>query len=148
MNKVSVYLDNCCYNRPYDDQTQIRISLETQAKLHIQKLIVEKKIDLVYSYISVFENSKNPNIARRLSITDFFDHAAVFVDASKADKVIATAAEIMETGVKKMDALHVAAAIVGKADYFLTTDMRLLKYPTDKIHIINPIDFSTSEVSS
>ena len=146
MNKVSVYLDNCCYNRPYDDQTQIRISLETQAKLHIQKLIVEKKINLVYSYISVYENSKNPNIARRLSITDFFDHATVFVDGSNSDKVIEIAAKIMETGVKKMDALHVASAIVGKADYFLTTDIRLLKYSTDKIHIINPIDFSISEV--
>ena len=146
MNKVSVYLDNCCYNRPYDDQTQIRISLETQAKLHIQKLIVEKKIDLVYSYISVFENSKNPNIARRLSITDFFDHATVFVDASKSDEVIKIAAEIMKTGIKKMDSLHVASAIIGNTDYFLTTDMRLLKYSTDRIHIINPIDFSTSEV--
>ena len=146
MNKVSIYLDNCCYNRPYDDQTQIRISLETQAKLHIQKLIVEKKIDLVYSYISIYENSKNPNFERKLSITDFFDHAAVFVDASRSDEVVAIAAEIMKTGVKKMDALHVASAIVGKADYFLTTDMRLLKYSTDKVHIINPIDFSTSGV--
>lgn len=148
MSKVSVYLDNCCYNRPYDDQTQIRISLETQAKLHIQKLIVEKKINLVYSYISVYENSKNPNLARRLSITDFFDQATVFVDALKSDEVIAIASGIMKTGIKKMDALHVASAIVGKADYFLTTDMRLLKYSTDKIHIINPIDFSTSEVGS
>lgn len=31
---MRVYLDNCCYNRPYDDQTQLRISLESQAKLH------------------------------------------------------------------------------------------------------------------
>ena len=148
MNKVSVYLDNCCYNRPYDDQTQIRISLETQAKLHIQKLITDKKLNLVYSYVSVYENSKNPNVARRLSITDFFDHATVFVDASKSDKVIEIAAGIMKTGVKKMDALHIASAIIGNADYFLTTDMRLLKYSTDKIHIINPIDFTTLEVGS
>ncbi|MCH5348069.1 MAG: hypothetical protein J1E40_01990 [Oscillospiraceae bacterium] len=146
MDKVSVYLDNCCYNRPYDNQTQIRVRLETQAKLHIQKLIVEKKINLVYSYISVYENLKNPDITRRLSITDFFNHAAVFVDTSKSDKVTEIAAQIIETGVKKMDALHVASAIIGKADYFLTTDIRLLKYSTDKIHIINPIDFSISEV--
>ena len=146
MNKVSVYLDNCCYNRPYDDQTQIKISLETQAKLHIQKLIVEKRLNLVYSYISVYENSKNPNIARQLSISDFFNHASVFVDVSKSDKVAEIATDIMKTGVKKMDALHVASAIIGKADYFLTTDIRLLKYSTDKIQIMNPIDFSTSEV--
>ena len=33
-----IYLDNCCYNRPYDDQSYMRINLETQAKLHIQVL--------------------------------------------------------------------------------------------------------------
>ena len=34
---MKIYLDNCCFNRPYDDQTQIRISLETQAKLYVQE---------------------------------------------------------------------------------------------------------------
>ena len=34
---MKIYLDNCCYNRPYDDQTYIRIHLETEAKLHIQE---------------------------------------------------------------------------------------------------------------
>jgi hypothetical protein len=27
MRKTRVYLDNCAYNRPFDDQSQIRISL-------------------------------------------------------------------------------------------------------------------------
>ncbi len=36
---MRVYLDNCCYNRPYDDQSQLRISLETQAKIQIQGMI-------------------------------------------------------------------------------------------------------------
>lgn len=34
-----VYLDNCCYNRPYDDQTQLKIQMETLAKLEIQQEI-------------------------------------------------------------------------------------------------------------
>ena len=37
--KMRIYLDNCCFNRPYDDQSQLRISLETQAKLYIQGMI-------------------------------------------------------------------------------------------------------------
>jgi hypothetical protein len=32
MGKIKVYLDNCSYNRLFDDQKQLRISLETQAK--------------------------------------------------------------------------------------------------------------------
>ena len=51
------------------------------------------------------------------------------------------ARDIQKTGVKQMDAWHVACAIHAHADYFLTTDKRLLKYRTDKIKLVNPIDF-------
>ena len=40
---MRIYLDNCCYNRPYDNQTQIRISLETQAKLDIHNFIRDRE---------------------------------------------------------------------------------------------------------
>jgi len=32
MERLKIYLDNCCYNRPYDDQSQLKVSLEAQAK--------------------------------------------------------------------------------------------------------------------
>ncbi len=138
---ISVYLDNCCYNRPYDDQDQPKVQLETQAKLHIQKMITDKKLNLVYSFVSEFENSKNPNTNNSKSISNFFKNAAVYVDISYKPDIRSEAAEIIKTGVKEMDALQVASAIVGKSDYFLTTDKRLLKYSTEKIKMMNPIDF-------
>ena len=46
---MRVYLDMCCYNRPYDDQAQLKVAMETQSKLHIQMLIREKKLELVVS---------------------------------------------------------------------------------------------------
>jgi len=58
-DKIKVYLDNCCFNRPYDDQTQLRIELETKAKLYIQQQIIEKKIILATSVILEFENNDN-----------------------------------------------------------------------------------------
>ena len=54
-----VYLDNCCYNRPYDDQTQTRIKEETQAKMSIQRAIINGDLDLVTSTILYYENSRN-----------------------------------------------------------------------------------------
>lgn len=36
---MRIYLDNCCYNRPYDDLSQLIVSLEAQAKLDIQNQI-------------------------------------------------------------------------------------------------------------
>ncbi|MBR6014313.1 MAG: hypothetical protein IK062_11135 [Selenomonadaceae bacterium] len=65
---MRIYLDNCCYNRPYDDQTQLKISLETQAKLLIQDCIKNNKFQLVSSYILIFENAKNPYSGKKFSI--------------------------------------------------------------------------------
>lgn len=47
----------------------------------------------------------------------------------------------MCSGVKEIDAAHIACAIIGGCDYFLTTDDRVLKYRDDRIKIINPVDF-------
>ncbi len=61
MSKITVYLDNCCFNRPYDDQGHLSIYLETQAKLAIQELVKDKEIVLVWSFILDYENQANPD---------------------------------------------------------------------------------------
>ena len=48
---MRVYLDNCCYNRPFDDQFQPRIALETQAKMYVQSLIKKGEIELATSFM-------------------------------------------------------------------------------------------------
>jgi hypothetical protein len=75
MGNKTIYLDNCTYNRPFDDQSQLRISLETQAKLYIQSLIKDNKMDLIYSYVCFYENYINPFENKRLSISDFSKYA-------------------------------------------------------------------------
>jgi predicted nucleic acid-binding protein len=123
---IKVYLDNCCYNRPFDDQTQLRIALETQAKLYVQLLIVNHKINLVWSYVSALENQKNPDENRRTSITEFARYAGQII--IKNDIILKTAREITNAGLKPVDALHVSCAIAGRVDFFITTDDRILKY--------------------
>jgi len=49
MSEIRVYLDNCSYNRPFDDQRNIIIHLETEAKLTIQQMIKDNEIKLVWS---------------------------------------------------------------------------------------------------
>lgn len=139
---MKIYLDNCCYNRPYDDQSQLRISLETQAKLYVQDLIRQKKLNLVSSYVLWYENSQNPFKIRKRSISEFIQKNTIeYIDVDKAEDIKRKADEIMKTGVKTKDAYHVACAIYANCDYFFTTDDRLLKYATDEIQIVNPIDF-------
>jgi hypothetical protein len=111
MAKIKVYLDNCTYNRPFDDQSQIRISLEAQAKLHIQRLIIKKRLYLVYSYISLYENSENPNPEHRNSIHDFFRYAVEFVDINKSDIIETRTQTIKKWKIKSNDAIHLACAV-------------------------------------
>lgn len=139
---MKIYLDNCCFNRPYDDQTQIRISLETQAKLYIQDLIKQRKIGLVTSYVLWYENSQNPYETKRVAISEFIQENSIeHIGIEKAGEIKSKAEEIMKTGVKMKDAFHVACAIFSSCDCFLTTDNRLLKYHTSEIQMLNPVDF-------
>lgn len=136
---MKVYLDNCCYNRPYDDQTQIRIHLETEAKLHIQDVIKNGDLDLVTSYILEYENEKNRFSHKRQAISDFMNvNESYYVGVERDGEVKEIAGDIMKTGVKSIDAFHVACAILARSDYFITTDDRLLKYQTEDIQIVTP----------
>jgi predicted nucleic acid-binding protein len=142
MDKPKIYLDNCCYNRPFDNQSQIRISLEAQAKLYIQRLIVEKKITLVFSYMSWYENSTNPHIRNRKSINDFFRNADMYIDYDVSEIIEKRAIDIMKLGIKEKDALHLSCAIEAKCGYFITTDDRIIKnYQSNDILVYNPITF-------
>ena len=141
-DKKRVYLDNCCYNRPYDDQTQIRIYLETEAKLYIQDIIKNGGLDLVTSYILEYENGKNRFSHKRQAINDFINmNESYYVGEERDGEAKKIAKDIIETGVKNMDALHVACAIIAESDYFITTDDRLLKYQTKDIQIVTPEEF-------
>ena len=137
--KYRMYLDNCCFNRPYDDQSQPRVRFETQAKLHIQRMIFERKVELVWSYVLKFENSRNPFEAKKNAIARWEKLSSFFVNIT--DKIVADAKTITETGVKNTDALHIACAIAGNCNYLITVDKRLLAYRDSRIIICNPIEF-------
>lgn len=57
------------------------------------------------------------------------------------DELKVLAEKIISSGVKEKDAYHVASAILAACDFFITVDDRLLKYNSDEIALINPIDF-------
>ncbi|MBQ9437371.1 MAG: hypothetical protein IJU50_03490 [Lachnospiraceae bacterium] len=139
---MRVYLDNCCYNRPYDDQTQLRISLETQAKLAIQSYVRSGNIELVTSYMTEYENEMNPVLSRKTSISRFQDeYSTVYVDESMDEKVKRMAEGIELTGIKHKDACHIACAMLSNSDYFISTDDRLLKYKAEGMRLLTPIEF-------
>lgn len=80
---MKIYLDNCCFNRPFDDQSQLRIRLESEAKLKIQEEIRAGKFHLVWSYILDYENSKNPFQERKIRIAESKKYADLDIPESK-----------------------------------------------------------------
>jgi predicted nucleic acid-binding protein len=141
MVKFKVYLDNCTYNRPFDNLSHVKIALEAEAKRHIQSLIIDRAVDLTYSYVNRLENDDNPHTTRKTSIDAFFENATAYIDSHHAEKIENRAAEIMRSGVKTKDALHIACAIEDSCKYFITTDKPLLKFHSPDIIICNPITF-------
>ncbi len=139
--KIRIYLDNCCFNRPFDDQSQIRIRIESEAKLRIQNDIIEEKFELVWSYILEAENLANPFEERINAILDWKRQA--IVEIKESAKILEKAIRLKKIGLRSKDALHISCAISVKCNYFLTTDDKILNKNNSikEISIVDPIGF-------
>jgi predicted nucleic acid-binding protein len=142
-----IYLDNCCFNRPYDDQAQLKIRLEAEAKLHVQELVRAGQLSLVWSYVLEYENGRNPNASRRQAIGRWRSLAATNIVESPL--IVAKASQMVAQGLKVLDALHLACAAEANADLFLTTDQGILR-KRDRLglplRIVSPLEYLEKEL--
>lgn len=140
---MRIYLDNCCFNRPYDNQDSETVHLETEAKLFVQDQIRKGDIELVWSFILDYENSENPFDDQRESIGEW---EKLSCDTIQLTDEIAQEARTMSSdfGIGGKDALHLSAALAGKCRFFLTTDRKFLKksQKITGIETVNPIVFT------
>lgn len=137
---LKVYLDTSIYNRPFDNQTQAKIFLETQAVVLILGMVENNLIELVSSSVLEYENSRNPFHLKQQSMNQYLKLATSY---QLVDEQIKQRAEQLEQqGIKAMDALHVAASEASNSDYFLTCDKRLINRCRElTLKVINPVDF-------
>ncbi len=135
-----IYLDNCCYNRPFDDQTQLKIQLESQAKLAIQAALRNGLYELAWSYILDYENSRNPYIEKREAISPWKQIAKIDIQ-QETEAILSYAERLRTRGIKTFDSLHIACAVAAGCDYFLSTDRKILNTPVPEVKIANPIQF-------
>lgn len=102
---LKIYLDNCCYNRPFDDFKIEKNGLEANAKMFIQSLVKYKSIALYYSFMSQIEIDDSPYKERKEYILDFVEANAVgFIGKRRFDEIETLAEKIMQSGIKKKDA--------------------------------------------
>ena len=133
-------MDTSLYNRPFDDQTQPRIWLETMALTMILQLIESQQIDLVTSSVVGFENDRNPFPDRKEwvgSCLKLSGHSVVL-----STSIRKKALTLEKQGINPVDALHLACGEAGEADFFLTCDDRVVKrYRGKKMVVLNPVQF-------
>ncbi|BCB96283.1 hypothetical protein JZK55_12050 [Dissulfurispira thermophila] len=146
---MKIYLDLCVYNRPFDDQRQPRIMIETIEFLVLLSKAIDGEITTVNSFVLEDENSKNPFIERRNRICDFLKVANEYVHYS--EELEKRAKEIEKLDIMGMDALHIACAEMAGVDFFVTCDDILVRKGRAnkekiKVKIISLIEFVTKEV--
>ena len=138
-----LYLDCCCFNRPFDDLSQIRVRLEAEAVEWILEESRTGRFTIVTSDYLIQELLRNPNPERRTNTTAMTQYAGLHVPA--LESCAYRASQIENLAITGFDALHIAAAELAKCDYLVTTDDRLLKkcqrhQNTLMVSTLNPID--------
>ena len=138
---MRLYLDLCCFNRPFDDQGQLLVRLQTEAKLSVQESIRNGAHTLIWSAILDLENADNPDSERKTAIAEWKTLAEV--DVATIEAVEQLACTLAGNGLKPMDALHIASAIEAGAGFFLTTDKQILRRmkSEQRIQVLDPVDF-------
>ena len=141
MKNINLYLDNCCFNRPYDDQSQLVIKLETEAKIAIQESIKKGLYLLHWSYILDFENNNNPFIERKTEIKKWKELSSS--DIEETDVILKRMNKLSTLGIKALDSHHISCAIEQNVNYFLTVDKGILKKAEyiKEIEVLSPIEF-------
>jgi len=137
---MKVYLDVCCFNRPFDDLTQERIQFESDAILAILFRCQTKTWALVSSEAIDIELSKIRNTDKLRKILLLLSVADEKLKINET--MISRSEELQKNGIKPMDSLHLAIAEVSAVDVFLTTDDTLLRLANRiklNITVANPV---------
>ena len=121
INKI--YLDVCALCRPYDDQSYMRINLETIAVQLIFSAIDQNMYDLVYSRVHIKEISAISDQVERFELYHLLQETGKFINVDKV-QAKKRAEKLVSSGLGPADAAHLAFAEAVGAN-FITCDDKL-----------------------
>jgi predicted nucleic acid-binding protein len=139
---MRVYFDACCLQRPLDDRTQPRVNLEAEAVLTILGLVEHGDLELISSEALEFEVERTPDSERRGSAKEVLKLASQAFRLN--DDIESEAAALVESGIKPLDALHLAFASHAEVEYLCTCDDKLRKkaqrLKSLKLAVVTPLE--------
>lgn len=139
---MKIYFDLCSIQRPLDTADQIRIILESEAVLGLLSLCESGQAELISSEALLYEAEQSTLPIRR-------EHSYAVLEKSMemifiAEKEKSRALDFLKFGIKPLDALHLALAESGQANYFCTCDDNILKKSKQimdlKVKVLSPVD--------
>jgi predicted nucleic acid-binding protein len=139
---VKIYLDLCAIQRPLDTPNQVRIALEAEAVLGIIRFSDVEEVELLSSEALLYEGEQSALPIRKEHTRAVLAKAKSFVNVTEKERL--RAENLIKFGIKPLDALHLALAEAGNADYFCTCDDKLLQYAKRvedlMVKVVNPVD--------
>ena len=139
---MRIYLDMCCLQRPMDDQTHLRIHIESEAILGVLAWCDAGDAELLNSVALNYEVDHNPHPARKAFVKETLLKSKQTIQAS--DSVEQRARRYCDNGIKVLDALHLACAVEAHAKYFCTCDDRFYRrakqLDTEQTQVVSPLE--------
>ena len=105
---MKIYLDTCCLNRPFDDQGQERIRLETESVMIIIARLSRKEWIWLGSQALDIEIDRSPDTDQRSRMYRISGYIGQVVAIEK--KELKRASELEKLGFGGFDAVHLACA--------------------------------------
>jgi len=146
---MKIYLDTCCYGRPFDKQEQAKVAAETIAVMTAISTCKIAGYGIIGSNAVDFELGRILNDKLRAATKTFYDLTVddrVFLTAEGHKRAEALHAE----GLGVMDSQHLAAAEAAGVEYLLTTDEDFERICAKKnlssVKVINPLTFLTEAI--
>jgi predicted nucleic acid-binding protein len=137
-----LYLDICALKRPFDDQNTERVRDESLAVLRILDRIELGSDGMVWSAALTFENDADPDHEIRARVTGLAILACTF--SRMNPEAQARIESLCSSGVRTLDAAHLAFAEAAGADCLLTTDDRFIRRARrvgTTVRVLNPLEY-------
>ncbi|GHV54640.1 hypothetical protein FACS1894206_07850 [Deltaproteobacteria bacterium] len=137
---MKIYMDVCCLNRPFDNQTHNRVRREAVAITDILVRCRSGIWTLAASEVIEFELSATRDRDKLSHMRELYSIARNRLVVTEVHKVRARI--LQEHGLSFFDSLHLALAEASGQDVFLTTDDKLFKQAGTAnldIRVANPV---------
>ncbi|MCL1883918.1 MAG: PIN domain-containing protein, partial [Defluviitaleaceae bacterium] len=117
MERLKLYLDTCCFNRPFDRMFQDKIRFECDAVLTIIKNCDDGMFDILKSDILDEEVGRIPDLVKRFKVLMLYSSATNHIEIN--EEIINRAKHFQQySHIKPFDALHLATAEYANVDAF------------------------------